>query len=678
MQLHPKLIMINQEYLLKNRLQELIADRKVVAALFYTFNFDPKFFENYVMPLLVPQHTFINNSITNNILWRKLYKDNFVPPITVYFDQDVKSTENGPYLDYQLVPVNMPMVGKNKGNFHPKQSFILVCNEDRSEELIVITGSNNLTQSGWCENIECIGENTITSKKEFSYGFKESLKGFIENTSNLSSKKITLAEELIINFLKKKKYANETNFFLFDCYLSSFQEFLEDYILDDESIKQVEIISPYFKKIPALLEFFKERNIKIKIQAPFKNGFCMLDEVVFNKYKEAGVKWYYPDNDLRKNHSKVYRFYGSDKVYTIIGSVNLTEPAWRGYEDKPKHICNIESAILYVNAELNPLRLFKKEIKGVNINFANLAATEENSFERIEIPEINFTINWLDKTLRWNCKAKNKCTLHLSASEIHLLNGDTKINLSELKQANAIIDSIARKPILKVIEEINSTEVIHYYYANQIGFENRPLEFRLSASDIIDAWELLGKENVELNDWLVNRLELATDLLQDESGKLLADKTLNKSLLNEMARHFYGLVKLEEFIFNENHLKKNKSLQSAHYNNIRYYLTCDNVDTLFSYTKDLGKLHESGNIMSVYYWLLLNIILVNFYENKFLNKLLKQLHSENDNKSETKTSLKNINKEIKADIEKLTKTLDLDKKKIEWGLTILQNDYGIS
>ena len=169
--------MNNREHILKNRLRDLIAGRKVTAALFYTFNFDPKFFENYVMPLLVPQQTFINNSITNNILWRKLYKDNLVPPVTVYFDQDAKSIDNGPFLDYKLVPVNMPMVGKNKGNFHPKHSFILVENEDRSTELIIITGSNNITQGGWCENIECISEHVLINGKEFPNEFRKGCEG---------------------------------------------------------------------------------------------------------------------------------------------------------------------------------------------------------------------------------------------------------------------------------------------------------------------------------------------------------------------------------------------------------------------------------------------------------------------------------------------------------------------
>ncbi len=41
-----------EQFILKEKLKEQIGNRKVIAALFYTFNFDPKFFENYIMPLL--------------------------------------------------------------------------------------------------------------------------------------------------------------------------------------------------------------------------------------------------------------------------------------------------------------------------------------------------------------------------------------------------------------------------------------------------------------------------------------------------------------------------------------------------------------------------------------------------------------------------------------------------
>jgi hypothetical protein len=40
-----------KEIQLKQQLKDLIAGREVKAAVFYTFNFRPRFFENYQAPL---------------------------------------------------------------------------------------------------------------------------------------------------------------------------------------------------------------------------------------------------------------------------------------------------------------------------------------------------------------------------------------------------------------------------------------------------------------------------------------------------------------------------------------------------------------------------------------------------------------------------------------------------
>lgn len=669
---------MEQEYLLKNRLRDLIAGREVKAALFYTFNFDPKFFENYVMPLLVPQQTFINNSITNNIIWRRLYKDNKVPPITVYFNQDAKSTEVGPYLDYKLVAVNMPMVGKNKGNFHPKNSFILVQNQDKSNELIVVTGSNNITQPGWCENIECVSDHQLISGREFPYEFRKSVKDFIEYTFNDFGKNWSDAEGLIVGYLNKLGYTKEREYFFYNSYYSSFSDFLEGHVLWDDSIKTAEIISPFFKKNPDLLNILTRRKIQVKIQAPVKNDHLILDEEIYKAYKLSGVKWYYPDDDKRSTHSKVYRLYGAENVYTIIGSVNLTNPAWKGYSEKPKEIYNIESAILYIEKEGKPVHLFKREVKEEHLKFLPANQESENWHERLEIPEINFTVNWIEKTLAWKSKAKNECQLHLSDSEILKIHATETISLTTLKNGDAIINSIARKPVLRVTENLGDKEQVHYYYANQIGFESRPLEFRLSATDIIDAWELLGKENIELNDWFINVLETVSDKAQDDSGKLILSSTENKSLLNEMARHFYGLVKLEEFLFSEDVLKRSNGQQSVHYNNLRYYLTCDNVDTLYSYIRDMGKLHSDKKVMTVYYWLILNIVSNKFYKNKLLGKMMRQLFTDNINTAELKKVIQQVDEEIINEIRKVERDINLDKKKMKWALSVLQEEYGVS
>ena len=136
---------MNKE-IIKQQLIEKIADKTVIAAAFYTFNFQPAFFENYVLPVLVPTLEFKNSRLYNAILWRKTT----LPKVVVYYDDSIQkmSDSSAPLQDYELCPVRIERF------FHPKASFILVQNKENERSLIVVLGSNNLTRAGWCDNIE--------------------------------------------------------------------------------------------------------------------------------------------------------------------------------------------------------------------------------------------------------------------------------------------------------------------------------------------------------------------------------------------------------------------------------------------------------------------------------------------------------------------------------------------
>lgn len=669
--------MKEESYILKERVKSLINGRKVIAALFYTFNFDPKFFENYIMPLLVPEMEFTNNNIANNIIWRRLYKDNKVPAITVYFDQDAKG-DNGPMLDYKLVPVNMPMVGKNKGNFHPKHSFILVEDSINQQELIVITGSNNITQGGWCENIECISEHLLINNKEFPYEFKNSLRTFINSCYDLFNKTgWSPAEDWVYSFLNKIGTNKDKDYYFFDSVSSSFPEFLKNYVLIDPTIYKVEIISPYFSNNPEILSDFKERNLEICIQAPFSQGYCLLKKELYDSYCQSTVKWYFPEDEARNTHSKVYAFYGDTKVYAIVGSVNLTDPAWAKVEKEKKKIFNVESAVLFINKKEEIKSILFKEIKNTDIKFIEATGLEsENWHERIEIPEIDFLMDWSTETLSWRSKIKNPCQLQLDDNLKISINSNKSI---DLMGNTLVLNSIAKKPILKVIESLGSESRTHLYYINQLGFQKRPMEFKISTSDIIDAWELLGKVDSELNEWLVNRLEQITEQFQDENGIIIAGATVGKSLLNEMARHFYGLTKLESFLKDSAIERKPQHTQIIHFNNIKYYLTYDNVDTLYSYYKNIFTLNTENHLLKVYYWLLIEIIDTNLYSQDMLSfaKNLKGISKEEF--KEFKMAFEGIKVEIQNEIAKISlevvNTGKLDKKQIKWALSVLNNEY---
>ncbi|MFO0415030.1 MAG: hypothetical protein ACK50E_05200 [Bacteroidota bacterium] len=666
--------MKDRHLILKERLTQRINGRKVVAAVFYTFNFDPRFFENYVMPVLVPKQTFTNNNITNNILWRRLYKDNEVPPITVYFDQHAKSTESGPYLDYQIIPVNIPSVGKNKGNFHPKLSFILIENEDRSQELLFVSGSNNITQSGWCENLECVSDYLFINGKDFPVNFKKALRDLINNVCASFRKKFTEAEEHMLSFLNKIGTTLDKDIIFYDSFQMPFAEFLELNILNDSTIRMVEIISPYFKSSPDILQLFFDRKIQVRIQAPIKNGYCLAETTMINSYSDAGVKWYQPVDDSRSNHSKVYRFYGEKYTYTIIGSVNLTAPAWEGYASRSKKVSNVESAMLFIEKEETPFRFFKRELDPATFTYIISNESDENQFERIDIPDIHFTIDWPNQKLTWTSKVIHPCILELYTSVFYQIDGKGEIDFTSLKNGRNILDSIARKPLLKVIEELSDEKREHYYYMEQIGFENRPLEFRISTTDIINGWEMLANGDPDLNEWLLARLETITERIQDESGKIIEEYANEKSLLNETARHFYGLLKLESYLFNPAIVRKSKADQLNHFNNLRYYLTYDNVDTLYSYRKYLKKQYEEKEIMGVVYWLLLSVLNNRFYTSKELKHMIKNLASVSDIRP-LKIHLTRMAEGLDVELKQIERELSVDKKMLQWTANILANEY---
>lgn len=658
---------MNETYILKQRLQELIGDATVEAALFYTFNFDPRFFENYVMPLLVHEQSFSNNVIVNNIIWRTLYKDNRVPPIKVYCDQYAKSLDAGPMLAYDIVEVNMNSIGKNKGNFHPKNSFILL-RKDNQQSLIVITGSNNITQGGWCENKECISEFVLISEVFLPMDIKKDLASFIREVIEMSASNETYVEQNILSFLNKRATFNNWKNVFYHSFIGDFKKFLASNVLELETITHVEVLSPYCYNDTSLVQFFLDNGIKVKLQVPMRNSYCSIEEEVYNKYLTAGGKWYYPIvennvNDIRFDHSKVYRFYGQSSVYTFIGSVNFTAPAWSGVTTGKK-VYNIESGLLYTERADKQEPLLKKPVNGL-LEFLPISENvDENPFERINAPSIDFIINWSEATISWKVKTKTNCFLVLAGGFKTQLANKGSINILELANGSDVLKALSRKTIMEVIEVVNNEERTHYYYPNQEGFEQKPLEYRLSSTDIIDVWEMLGEPDETIKEWLVYRLEQFTSTAQDESGVIVQSVSEHKSLINEMSRHLYGLIRLEEYLFATTQFRTNKE-RLAQGKRLQYFLTHDNVDTLPSYIKDIEELYAQGSLLPGYYWLLLSIILSNIYEHPNQRKLIKECIEETDRKQYKRVREKQI-EYLQEKMAKVEVGLKVNKSKLNW------------
>jgi hypothetical protein len=247
-----------------------------------------------------------------------------------------------------------------------------------------------------------------------------------------------------------------------------------------------------------------------------------------------------------------------------------------------------------------------------------------------------------------------------------ILNNSGSFSFSSIPHDAEVLRSLSRRTIIEVVETVNDQQRTHYYFPNQEGFEQKPIEYRLSSTDIIDAWELLGEHDEVTKEWLVTRLEQLTASAQDESGNILQQVSEHKSLLNEMSRHLYGLIQLEHFLFDEKVLKTKKDAVN-HGKSLKYYLTHDNVDTLISYLKDLEKLYSEEKLLPGYYWLLLSIIQNNIYRYRLLKKFMKECF-EVEERKRYQNALNKVIEGTEAKLKAVGSRINVDKKKLSWVL----------
>lgn len=665
-----------EKLILKQKLSELIEGKKVVAALFYTFNFDPRFFENYIMPLLVTTKgkSFSDEEIHNKILWRQCAKENLIPPIAVYCDYYAKDVTNAPTLGYDIQCVKMPSAKGKITNFHPKQIFILL--EDEGEQtLLFITGSGNITVNGWCDNFECFSFKEIKKNKTVpNRTSTNSIQDYIGMTNNLMAlKNKILAEDLIQNFLK---YV-DVDFPFFNNFKQDFNEFLVKNIFENhknEKIDEVEIVSPYFSNDIILLDWIKSKGVKsIKCLIPtVRKNEVQLEKEHFLNLQKSGLAWCYWNGDalnseVRNQHSKIYRLYSEKKVYTVIGSVNFTNPAWGIYNDD-NNSSNIESGILYVENYNNEAKLLRVP-KDFDINKTNFISGKSelenpenvNGFNR-DAPDIEFRIDWKNKKLIIDAKIKN---LNCNFSELFnneiIKNGSYAIDINPIDSKR-----LAKNALIKVEIIQHSVLVIYNYYANQEYIETKPLGFNLDVHTILRYWQFFDDEYSR--DKITRSI---AEKMTDESGIVVSSKIETKLLLNEMATHFIGLVKLENFLFPAK--KLNQTEQREQFANIQYYLLSENIETLPVYLSDLARKYKDRVIQKSFYWMILQIIDKMMYA-KAEKCLVKKIVDEKLWKQFIK-DIKKKRKEVREISDEISNKISELKEKEKWIVEQLLTEY---
>jgi HKD family nuclease len=660
-----------EELILIKKLQEAIGDRRITAAVFCTYNFNPRFFENYLLPIFLSKDVpFNDNEIQNAILWKHYQKE--LPPITVYFDF-FAIDRFAPTLEYELRPVVMEKVENRRPAFHPKLSYLKLSDDS----LIIITGSSNLSFAAWTSNLEVFTISNFINDKYFPKRIKDQYKNFLKWINNNYGKELTKAEKIVLKFFDKVLYKDIPNTHI-DNFYSPHQNIehklieYQQYYNGNELFESCEIISPYFSSNTVLIDKLKTYiSGDIKISVPYKaTSTVSIDKELFDEFSSKGVIWSDIDQlrnekEFRFNHSKVFRFYGNENIITIIGSANFSNPALlKKSEDNP--IRNVEFSSIYCE----PKTSVGPKLLTPRTNFEDLIFDEENTDfqidERVDPPILSFELDWELKTLKVENPVKVSAKVILS-SDIDFDLRKRESLVTQLENYPGSIQALAEYSGIKV--KYNGHDFT--FFPKQLNILRRPLSQKIKINDIelLNLWRLLDSEKEVDKSKIANFIERLVFNKYDEFGneKLVSEKS--ESTLNFMAMHISALIRLENTIFKECpfYTKKDKK---CFYDNqmhlVEYYLLTDNIDTLIGYRQLLGKMYKKGNedenrraINPGFYWLLLKIVLKKFYINQKLTDY-----------SDMKTfnvAIENERKSLKLELKKVQKQLNLkDSKLLVW------------
>ncbi len=339
---------------LSEHFEEQLRGRRLLAAVFLTFRFDPGFFEQEILPV------FMNVPVSHAAAIKLVQLEDAlrsVPDgVAVYFDQNGLVPEAGSSrLDVKRIAVR-----HRTGIFHPKNVFALVEEIEPDEEghrakaLIVACISANLTRAGWWENVEAchieeIAHDGFTRVAEDVIALLDGIERRVGDKASDGHASLRAIRSFLRRTGQRERRSAEgllhPHFFAGS---TSVPEFLRDVAGSSLHGMNLEIISPYFdegptsKPLEELIEYFDPREVRVFLPRG-NGGEALCSSKIFEWVrKQPNVFWAkLPRERVRGGksenaserfvHAKVYRFFQSHPKREIlfVGSVNLTNPAHR-------------------------------------------------------------------------------------------------------------------------------------------------------------------------------------------------------------------------------------------------------------------------------------------------------------------------------------------------------------
>lgn len=400
-----------ESVVVSDRLKELIDGCEVKAGVFTTYTFEPDFFELEVIPLLLTGDTpFSSDSRVKEFQVRDALRQACLP-LEVFYDLQMFRREGqvSPSMEYLCH-------GVHAGNaaFHPKLNLILAYSEEyESEYLLVGAGSNNLSQAGWWDNVECQHWEVVWPD-EVERTFLKQLRldvALLASWQHLSGSEHTSALNKVASFLagcrghdneKAPGYFGLTESPKFKSFVRNFTKKRLPY-----TNWTLEIISPFFADDAHNKEheFFYTLGVeKIHLLLPIdQESRALCQQAYFNHINEQEyIEWaeWAPSKakvlgvdsqNYRRLHAKVYHFYNKRQSWVFVGSVNFTHKAMHD---------NVEAGFFVKLGRPEPLLKVLKQPEPSEFNppTENVPGSDA-VVDELSLPEIHLQYDWLSRSL---------------------------------------------------------------------------------------------------------------------------------------------------------------------------------------------------------------------------------------------------------------------------------------
>ena len=599
---------------ISDQLSEKIDGRKVQAAIFTSYNFEPHFFEIDVIPYLLKDTIpYSNDERVKKYQVMEALRDSELE-IEVFFDQPVfESADQSPAMEYLFHGINLLPFA-----FHAKNSYLLVKDEESGkQDLLMAAGSNNLTRAGWWENIETQHWEEI-DPDDSDRVFIEQLKGDLEWLKAHRNLKATDAaiEKITAFFDGCRLSESATSVFYFGIEQKNFFTFIEKSLssLSKYSDWNLEIISPFFvNDAESLLheEFYKMSVNKITLLLPFdQDNKALCDSQYYQTIRKADqISWGQwsnteskalsvdkQDDQFRKLHAKIYHFYNEHESLIFVGSVNFTRNAiYR----------NVETGFI---VKQQPISALLKPIdEEVDVEFIDELNEQELQSAQVSLSQfdIHLGYDWKNQKLQGMVSKDLSLNINVINQEGRPITDDWLIGAEERTYEGdiSLLENLLKQTgfINILVEEPNSdkTTFEQSILVLQTGWSHKPVELPdLSPGEILLIYAGMSEERRQI---LLMNAKIKSFLSQNLGGELNspdADQT-HRQFFCEYAEIFHAFRHFKNRLQTLQNKKEVKQLD--------YYLSGTGADSLPALIDKATNIESDTYNSVVAYLLLLSV-----------------------------------------------------------------------